>query len=292
MKIAMCVTVAIVFALFATACNNGSDAPHVGKWDAVSITALGMTMDVKEAFTRETSLNLRSNGTCTVTINGESKSGVWSITDGIVGITVERQDLTGLIDYENGFFILSLPSRGMDVNFVHQDGKLIPQPPEPETVPMPGGWRSSDPKEWWQGEWYGLMMVTSVLDGGKPMRYTWDCFGESAVMADGEIYLSLWDEGIVIGRPTFTVDYQGGAGDRGRAVARGGAVLEISINSGDWISDPELSRYKDQFVFEVHSEAEGGVLLEYQIVLRPWGMLWDDVQEDERPPGYDRYLDL
>ena len=309
MKKLICLTVAAVLLLFAAACSKnigeeggGSQVdpkadpyvdPYVGKWDAVSASALGLTVAAEDAFANETSLNLKDKGSCTVTIDGDSAAGEWSIIGGIVRISTERQNFTGLIDHENGFLVLELPSHGMDVNFTHQDGNLVTQPKEPVPEPPPGGWRDpDDPQEWWDGEWFGYMTVDSVIEGSEPERFTWNCFGVSDDVFDGEKYIYLWDEGMVIGTPTFVVDFGGGTGDRGKAAAYGGAILDSGVGFGDWTCDPELSRYKDQFVIDMRSELDSGGYLDYQIVLRPWGMLWDDVPEEERPPGYDDYLDL
>jgi len=278
--------------LFITACNRGSDDPHVGRWNAVSITALGLTVDVGEAFVRETSLLLRDNGNSTVTIDGNSTTGQWSIYGGIVRVSAGGQNFTGLIDHENGYLILYLPGHGMEVNFVHQDGNIVPQPREPEPEPPPGGWRSSNPREWWYGEWFGFMTVNSELEDGSVMRHKWDAFAVSNAIEGHEMFVYIWDVGLVIGRPTFSVDFYGGTGDRGIAVASGGQLLGGIIEPGSWSSDPELSLYRDQFVIDVRHELDDGGYVDYQIVLRPWGMLWDDVPVGGRPPAYDRYLEL
>ena len=291
MKKVICVTVAAVILIFASACNRGSDDPHVGRWDAVSITALGLTIDVKDAFARETSLHLKNKDACTLTVDGESVTGEWSVVGGILRIRAGGQNFTGLIDYSSGLLILSLPAYGMDVNFSQREGKITPQPHEPEPEPPPEGWRGSEPAEWWYGEWFGYISINSVLAGDAPMLYTWDCFGVSNYIVDREMYIHLWDEGLIIGRPTFIVDADGGTGDRGVATANRGVLFEMEFEPGDWACDPEQSRYKDQFIIEKREAFSGGYV-DYKIVLRPWGMLWDDVPDDERPPGYERYLDL
>ena len=296
MKKAICLTVAVVLLLLTTACNKGSDGssdnPYVGKWNAVSITALGMTVDVGEAFVRETSLQLGDNESCTVTVDGDSTTGEWNITGGIVRISAGEENFVGLIDNENGFLILELPSHGMNVNFVHQDGNLVPHPRDPEPEPPPGGWRGTDVREWWQGEWFGYMTASGVAQDGTPIQQKTDCYGESFEIVDGEMSMSLWDVGAVVGALTFKVDFSGGVGDKGAATVRGGVMLAEVVEPGDGTSDPELSPYEDQFVMVARSEFDEGGYVEYQIVLRPWGMLWDDVPEGERPPNYDTYLNL
>ena len=298
MKRAICATVAVILILSAAACSKSSssesDDPFVGKWNAVSINSNGLTIGVGEALAGETWLQLNDEGTCTVMIDGNSSTGEWSIFGGIVRISAEGQNLVGVIDNENAFIVLDMSStHGMTVNFAHQDGKLAPHIPEPEPEPPPYGWRSSNPMEWWDGEWFGYMTLETVSEGSEPLRHTWDCFGTSQHIANGVWSIHLWDEGMTIGSIQYTVDFGGGSGERGIAVAHGGILATASVSPEGWTSDPEHSRYKDQFVIEVRD-----ILLDingytdYTIVLRPWGMLWDDVPANETPPGYERYLEL
>ena len=311
MKTTICLLAAVAVLLISAACNNNapepdvSDAPpsttgpaevvadpYPGMWDAVSISAHGITMGAEDAFTRETSLNLREDGTAVVMIDGERFSGDWSIIGGIARINTEDENFVGLIDHTNGVLVLALPSHGMDVNFAHRDGNLVPRPPEPVPEPPPGGWRSDDPLVWWDGEWYGYISVSGLLEDGETLEYTLDCYGISRDIFDGEKFIYLWDYGLVIGRPTFMVDYDGSTDPRGRAVAHSGMVFETSIEPGDWTADLQHSPYKDQFIISVSGDLGDGSAVDYQIVLRPWGMLWDDVPLSGRPPGYEKYLEL
>jgi len=186
-----------------------------------------------------------------------------------------------------------LPAYGMAVNFQHRDGNLVASPSEPLPEPPPGGWRSDNPREWWNGEWYGHATVRSVLEDGTTFRHVYDCYGFSNDIFDGEKFIYLWDDGLVIGRPTFTVDFSAGASEKGVATGFRGTLFDVEFGLAAWRSDPELSQHKDQLVIEARSELVDGVYAEYQIVLRPWGMLWDDVPENERPPSYsERYLNI
>jgi len=101
----------------AAACKNNGD-PNVGKWNAVTITALGLTVDIDAAFQYGASLDLKANGKCTVTIDGDSATGEWSAVDGILTISVKDDSYTAYI--EDGILVMSMPDLALDVNFERQ----------------------------------------------------------------------------------------------------------------------------------------------------------------------------
>ena len=158
---------------------------------------------------------------------------------------------------------------------------------EVDVLPTPG------PMDWWHGSWYGYWMVADISEDYEiPEGYKWDCYAMSQVWMDDISVFTIWDDGMELGSVTLRLDPAGGIGDRGSATAEGGALLESAIEDGDWTIDPELSPYENQIIINWRAEFDDGGYEEYQLVLRPWGVLWDDVPEDERPPYYDWYLGL
>ena len=115
MKRTISIALLILLLLSAAACDKTKDAA-VGKWGAVSITSLGMTVGIGEAFDDGASLEFKANGKCTVNIDGDSAEGKWEVWDnGSLYISAGGEDFAAVI--EDGVLILALPAYAMDINF-------------------------------------------------------------------------------------------------------------------------------------------------------------------------------
>jgi len=128
-------TAAFLLPLLAVvSCKSNNNDPNIGKWTAVSISALGLTIEVEAAFEYGASLELKSDGKCTLTIDGGSTSGEWSVADGILTITAGGESYTASV--EENVLTMPMPLLALDVNFVRQDKKTPPsQQPSSSTSP-------------------------------------------------------------------------------------------------------------------------------------------------------------
>jgi len=125
MKKALWLLTAIVVLLCATAsCKNDHNDPNIGKWTAVSISALGLTVEVDAAFQYGASLELKSNGKCTLTIDGDSAAGQWSMADDVLMITAGDESYTATV--EDDILTMPMPLLALDVNFEKQDRVASP----------------------------------------------------------------------------------------------------------------------------------------------------------------------
>lgn len=76
------------------------------------------------------------------------------------------------------------------------------------------------------------------------------------------------------------------------AVGEGGQLLSDMPESGDWIVDPSEISVEHLIEFSGESVDEAGTF-SYRVVLRPWGTVWDDLDEGFLPAYYaDWYLPL
>ena len=83
-----------------------------------------------------------------------------------------------------------------------------------------------------------------------------------------------------------------GTGEHGTMTSEDGQFTDIAIEHADWIVDPGLTDQDDLICIDGWYE-NGDDEFYYEIYLRPWGVYWDDVDEDSRPRSYDDwYLPL
>ena len=285
----------IILALFIlvnlAACGGNSaksEEPNVGTWNAISVSMLGITQEIEEVFEQGVSLELESNGKFNLNMDGEKANGKWKYEDGSLTLNGDGLDLTGTI--ENGILTLNnMLDTGLDLIFEKEGSNTFASLPKTsgnsETL--------SELQEWWDGEWYGYWESHSVTDDYKQLEDgRWDCYAVIKMNTDDTGIIYLWDDGEDFATVDITVSENSGAGDMGAAVSEGGNYWNgDEIGHADWIIDPSLYGYENYMVIDgryVDSYDEG---FNYVVYLRPWGQLWNDNPEGERPPWYeDWYL--
>ncbi len=152
-------------------------------------------------------------------------------------------------------------------------------------------------QEWWDGDWYGYWETHSVTDDYRDMEDDgrWECYAEIKMNSDDTGTIYLWEKLGEIARVNIRVSEEGGSGDMGAAVSESGHHWnDAQIGHADWIIDPSLYGYENYMVIDGRyvDEENPDQGFNYIMYLRPWGQLWDDIPEDERPPDYeDWYLD-
>lgn len=153
--------------------------------------------------------------------------------------------------------------------------------------------------EWWNGDWYGWWVMTECtgyyadqeMEGG-----WWDICGTIEIGENYKGVVYLWDEDytksdlMVEAMVSLSPD---GTGPHGTLTSEGGEFTNAALKHADWIIDPGLVKYENMMRIEgdYRNGADG---YHYDIILRPWGTYWDDVEEEDMLPGFynDWYLPL
>lgn len=153
--------------------------------------------------------------------------------------------------------------------------------------------------DWWNGEWYGWWMITGA-DGGyeSSNNQWWDCCARINISADYTGSILIWDEDMpqenALSEASVTLN-SAGTGEYGTLTSEGGYFLRSELAHADWIVDPGIMNYENFICIDGWYEDENGSF-HYNIYLRPWGTLWDDVAADgteNLPYGYESwYLPL
>ena len=150
--------------------------------------------------------------------------------------------------------------------------------------------------EWWNGEWYGWWKMTDCSGSYESMEgQWWDICGVIEIDADRTGTVTLWDEDYTKDEAMVSAAVSlsdTGTGEHGTLTSEGGWFTDVALAHADWIVDPDLQELADIICIDGRYE-NGDDTYRYEIYLRPWGLYWDDVEEENRPYLYaDWYLPL
>ena len=153
-----------------------------------------------------------------------------------------------------------------------------------------------NPLSWWNGPWYGWWVMTDCTGYYEGMDGEWwDVCGVIDIGDDSMGTVTLWDEDYTQDEPMAEAAVslnQEGTGEYGTLMSEGGWFTNIALEHADWIVDPGLVDYPDMIHINGYYE-DGGDEYTYDIYLRPWGVYWDDVLEEDLPGTYyDWYLPM
>ena len=216
-------------------------------------------------------------------------TGIWE--KGILNFQNDKGEIEDSIDYKLDGDELTIDWGG---DFIIVYARSTDTPPVERISEGDSTEKLSEFQQLWDGEWYGYWETHSVSDGYRQLDDgKWDCYAVIDIKDDDTGTIYLWEAGEDFATVEITISEDGGQGDMGVAISEKGRYWEGSkIVHADWIIDPSLYGYRDYIVIDGRYEDNEGDGFNYVMYLRPWGLLWDDIEEDERPPEYENwYLD-
>lgn len=150
---------------------------------------------------------------------------------------------------------------------------------------------------WWEGDWYGWwILVDGTGDYEAVSDSWWDTCAVIDVYEDWTGYIELWDsdgsrDELLIGAAALAFNEEG-AGDHGIMFSDAGQFMDDILDVDEWTVDPGTLAVDDIIMIQGQYEGTEGSYT-YKVYLRPWGTLWDDLDEGFYPAGYyDWYLPL
>ena len=119
----------------------------------------------------------------------------------------------------------------------------------------------------------------------------WDCEAHIDIGSDYTGTMDMWDDEMYlnmggIGKIDVSLS-DSGVGEHGTLMSEGGWFTDMDLEHADWIIDPGLSEYENMIVITGSYDDDNGNGYYYEMMLRPWGQLWDDVEEEDRPWSYE-----
>ena len=168
-----------------------------------------------------------------------------------------------------------------------------------DSVDTDTGGGLSEALAWWNSNFYGYWTVTSVYGALESLEDgIWDCYAVIDVQPDGSGTVYIWDDDDEMGTVEIQIDELGGIASMGSATSEGGVLFGMPVKHADWVMMPTYDGYEDYWgdiwpgdymEIDAYCDMEDGDSISYKIVLRPWGILWEDVPEDNRPPYYENW---
>lgn len=164
-----------------------------------------------------------------------------------------------------------------------EEAKPEPSAAEPDE-PMTAAPTGDVLLDWWNGDWYGWWKVASG-DGDYEewQGKWWDCCANISIGADYTGNVIIWDEDLpkddALSAAAVNLS-SAGTGEYGTLTSESGYFLDGELSHADWIVDPGLMDYDSLICIDGWYEDDSGSF-KYEIYLRPWGTLWDDVAADD-----------
>ncbi len=260
-----------------TACNTSPD-PNAGVYTCVYLQKDGENLAPTEIYSSAPTLELSTGGKGVLTLAGADYACKWALSGGAFSLTTDGGVSQGTLS--DGVCIVDILNTGMSYVFL-REGDSLPADWAGGVITDPA---QTELQRLWNGGWYGWWSIENATgDWADLDRQGYDLFALFSLKEDRSGSLLLWDEQMSADDPMAEVELvivaQEDENPMGAASSTGGNFWLMQLHPDDWRLDPTVTDYENMLcVYEAHYEADEGSF-DYTIVLRPWGMLWDDVAE-------------
>ena len=319
MKRVFALVLAVVMILCLTACGEKTpeNSPYAGKWVIDGVISQGLETGYESEIPNDY-IQLNNNGKGYLVFMDEGWDITWKETDAGITVEVTGEKMNAVLK-EDGMLYMDTdgtttvryakPSATAALGVLPETEKeevpeassqIDPPAEEPEQTEQPAEQTPAIPARregipgWWNGDWYGYWYI----DNGFDDYDQYDGCRQSDVMAlieldesgSGEIF--AWDDADeIVCDVDLTASALSGKGSMGAAMSESGYFLyddeDGALEHADWIIDPGLyeDEIPDMIIIDGEYEDDFGSFT-YYIILRPWGVLWDDIDLPEELPDY------
>lgn len=258
-------------------CACGETDENAGVYRCTGASAQGRELPPEAVYPAGAELRLENGGRGTLAVNGERGEISWRLDGERFTLYTDGESSSGSL--KDGVIRIDLLDAGVLLRFARQGAEAED---EEETA---------DRWEELSGGWYGWWKIENS-DGAFPESW-FDCCALIASREDGTAMLTLWDEDSSQSAPMALAELK--TDGSGNAVSSGGWFWYAELGEGDWSLDTGSAPLSDMLCLQGRHESGRGTF-DYTVYLRPWGMLWEDAEQDS--PGmlpyhyYDWYLPL
>ena len=266
--------------------------PNQGLWKATSAEMLGVSMEASEMFGKGFTIELRDKGKCSLNVDGKKANGTWTLDGSAFTVKGGGLDCEGTLS--GGKIVLNdVMGMGMALTFEKEGGYTGSTTGSGLASDAIGGGTPATGESlpeglaWWDGSWYGWI---NVLEGHGAFSglesEDGDCYAFIDMNSDGSGTLYMWDDYVEMGTLEIFVDLNEGDGPMGELKPVSGTLFSQEVSDGDFYCDPADEDYDNLFYIYDDVRTSNDDYARYEIYLRPWGTVWDDMPSSMQPMYY------
>ncbi|MBQ7473751.1 MAG: zinc ribbon domain-containing protein [Oscillospiraceae bacterium] len=249
--------------------QSEENSAALGVYYADKAVAYGMDIAVSTMWENGFSIELQKGGKCVLTVNGATDTATWKLDGEAFTLSGNGLDLSGTLS--GGVLCLDdIMDTGVAVYFT-RDGSLQA---ESESVPAESVW-AGDYYGWWAAD-----NLTGEFAGDGDTLPSWDVCATIEDYGDGTGVIYVWDEDndAIL---QADVAFAEGLTEKGTMMCVGGRFMDAGLNEGEWTVEPGdsmVSALESMLFISGHyiDPENTNNSLDYYIIMRPWGMRWED----------------
>ena len=289
----------------------------LGVYNAVSCIYKDKEQDIEDEW-----LELKSGGKGKLMMDEESFSFKWELDDEDLTIVQSGDEYEGTL--ENDIIVIDI--NGMEYTYILEDSDAeaeweeqqeendrpepdapaieapVPEIPAETAAPaIPAEPEYADPSslDYWAGDWYGWWIINTVYEGDtNDEGQWWDCCASLEIDRYGNATMIVWDEDgsryEELGEIYMDVSIVDGYA--AEFYSTGGTFGGVAVEEGAWYcrSDDDVDYDQTFWISSTYDNGEG-LCFDYTFYMRPWGLLWDDIEANDPallPGYYDWYVTM
>ena len=281
--------------------KDENDEEREGVYNAVSCIYEEEEQDVDGEW-----LELKAGGKGKLMMDDETFSFKWELDDEDLTIIQKGDTYEGTLEDD----VIVIDINGMEYTYILEDSdaeaeweehqeennRPKPAPTEAPEAPVPVAPAAPEPPapsniEYWLGDYYGWWVINTVYEGDpNDEGLWWDCCARIEADDYGNYIMTVWDEdGSVneeLGELYMAINIVDG--DVASYISLGGMFGGVGVEFDQWSCRSDADVYDQTFWITSTYDNGEGLAFEYTFYMRPWGVMWNDVEESEPEylPGY------
>ena|GEM_PF-5403645 len=284
------------------------DHPAMGKWNGHEASALGMSVPLTSVFSEVPVLELQANGKCALQLDGENYTGKFTLEGNTLTIKQGKDELKATVtdttitfDDISGVQLVFLKEGASktapDSGTEKKDNDKEEAAKEQKENKLPEGLNPDpDMKEVernWYKDWYGYGKFTNGYENDEKLDDDFqDCYAYIEEDKTGrpffEAYIPEYNEENPIFSMYIRLDEEQFVEDDEDAF-----FLDANVHGDKSFKIKGIKDKDGHYIIKIkgryQSPDEKGTHMDYEFLLRPYGLQWDK-KEFELPPGYQDYL--